>query len=449
MQMAALPDIDPQETQEWLEALDGVLEVEGPQRAHFILERLIEKARRSGAYLPYNATTAYVNTIRPRPGGALAGRPRAGAPHPLLHPLERDGDGGARQQGVLGAGRPHRQLRLGGDAVRRGLQPLLARARAPSTAAIWSSSRATPPRASTRAPSWKAASARSSCDHFRQEVDGKGLSSYPHPWLMPDFWQFPTVSMGLGPIMAIYQARFMRYLKDRGLLDTDEPQGVGLPGRRRDGRAGIARRHLAGRAREARQPDLRGQLQPAAAGRPGARQRQDHPGAGSRLPRRRLERHQGDLGFVLGSAARARHQRAAAQAHGGSRRRRVPGLQVQGRRLRARALLRQVPGAARDGRQHVRRRHLAAQPRRPRPAQDLCRLHRRREPQGPADRDSGQDHQGLRHGRVGRGPEHHPPAEEDGHHAPSRPSATASTFRSRTTSSRRCRSSSPPRTARR
>ena len=101
---------------------------EGPQRAHYILEKLIEKARRSGAYLPYNATTAYINTHPARPGGALARRPRAGAPHPLLRALERDGDGGARQQGVLGARRPHRQLRLGRDPVRRRLQSLLARA---------------------------------------------------------------------------------------------------------------------------------------------------------------------------------------------------------------------------------------------------------------------------------------------------------------------------------
>ena len=162
MQMAAVPDIDPQETQEWLEALDGVLEVEGPQRAHYILEKLIEKARRSGAYLPYSATTAYINTHPARPGGALAGRPRAGASHPLLQPLERDGDGGARQQGVLGAGRTYRQLRVGRDPVRGGLQPFLARAQRTSTAATWCSSRATPRRASMRAPSWKGGSARSS-----------------------------------------------------------------------------------------------------------------------------------------------------------------------------------------------------------------------------------------------------------------------------------------------
>ena len=118
--------------------------------------------------------------------------------------------------------------------------------------------------------------------NFRQEVDGKGISSYPHPWLMPDFWQFPTVSMGLGPLMAIYQARFLKYLHHRGLADTDEPQGLGLPRRRRDGRAGEPGRDLDGGARAARQPDLRHQLQPAAPGRAGARQRQDHPGAGGR-----------------------------------------------------------------------------------------------------------------------------------------------------------------------
>ena len=65
-------------------------------------------------------------------------------------------------------------------------------------------------------------------DNFRQEVDGKGISSYPHPWLMPDFWQFPTVSMGLGPLMAIYQARFMKYLQDRGLATDRGPQGLGV-----------------------------------------------------------------------------------------------------------------------------------------------------------------------------------------------------------------------------
>ena len=147
-------------------------------------------------------------------------------------------------------------------------------------------------------------------DNFRQEVDGKGLSSYPHPWLMPDFWQFPTVSMGLGPLMAIYQARFMRYLKDRGIL---EPQGRKVWAFMGDGEMdepeSLGAISLAGREKP-RQPDLRGQLQSAAPRRPGARQRQDHPGARGGFPRRRLERDQGDLGRLLGPADRARHQTA-------------------------------------------------------------------------------------------------------------------------------------------
>ena len=98
---------------------------------------------------------------------------------------------------------------------------------------------------------------------------------------MPDFWEFPTVSMGLGPIMAIYQARFNRYLREPRPEDSVDQQGLGVPRRRRNRRARIARRDHARGAREARQPDLRHQLQPAAARRPGARQRQDHPGARS------------------------------------------------------------------------------------------------------------------------------------------------------------------------
>ena len=222
-------------------------------------------------------------------------------------------------------------------------------------------------------------------DNFRSETGGEGLSSYPHPWLMPDYWQFPTVSMGLGPLMAIYQARFMKYMHNRGLIDTadrkvwaflgdgemDEPESLGAIG-------------LAG-ARGARQPDLRHQLQPAAARRAGARQRQDHPGARGRLPRRRLERHQADLGLGLGQAARAGQTRQAAPADGRDRRRRLPDLQVAQRRLHPRAFLRQVSGDREAGRGLDRRRDLGAAPRRPRPAQGLRRLRPRGEDQGPAD----------------------------------------------------------------
>ena len=145
--------------------------------------------------------------------------------------------------------------------------------------------------------------------NFRQEVDGKGLSSYPHPKLMPEFWQFPTVSMGLGPLMAIYQARFLKYLHARGIADTAKRKVWVFCGDGEMDEPEIAGRDRPGGAREARQPDLRHQLQPAAPGRPGARQRQDHPGARGRVPRLRLERHQADLGQLLGPAAGARQGR--------------------------------------------------------------------------------------------------------------------------------------------
>ncbi|MEJ2452580.1 MAG: pyruvate dehydrogenase (acetyl-transferring), homodimeric type [Candidatus Thiodiazotropha sp.] len=219
--MPLRPDIDPQETQEWLEALEAVLENEGVDRAHFLIERMVDKARRSGAYLPFSANTAYVNTIpvtkqRRFPGDrAMERRIRSfirwnamamvvqanristelgghissfasgatlfdvGFNHFFHAPTdERDGDliffQGHSAPGVYA--RAFLEGRLSEDQLYS----------------------------------------------FRQEVDGNGLSSYPHPWLMPGFWQFPTVSMGLGPLMAIYQARFMRYLHDRGVLNTDE-----------------------------------------------------------------------------------------------------------------------------------------------------------------------------------------------------------------------------------
>jgi hypothetical protein len=214
-------------------------------------------------------------------------------------------------------------VRLAGLDARRRLQPLLARRgrepwRRPALHPGPQLARHLRPRLPGRPAD------RGAARHFRQEVDGKGLSSYPHPWLMPDFWQFPTVSMGLGPLMAIYQARFLKYLHGRGLPtpthrkvwafmgdgEMDEPESLGAIG-------------LAG-ARGPGQPGLRHQLQPAAPGRSGARQRQDHPGAGRRVPRRRLERHQGWSGAGLGRAAGARQERQAQAADDGNRGRRVP-----------------------------------------------------------------------------------------------------------------------------
>ena len=251
-------------------------------------------------------------------------------------------------------------------------------------------------------------------DGFRQEHShpGGGLPSYPHPRLMPDFWEFPTVSMGLGPMNAIYQARFNHYLHDRGIKDTsdqhvwaflgdgemDEPESRGL--------IQVARQRGPG------QPDLRHQLQPAAPRRPGARQRQDHPGAGVVLPRRRLERHQGGVGPRMGRAAARRPRRRTGQPDEHHARRRLPDLQGQRRRLRPRPLLRPRSAHQAAGREDVRRRDLEPQARRPRLPQGLRRLPRRDRAQGPADGDPGQDHQGLLAGRPLPGPQRHPPDEK-------------------------------------
>ncbi|MDH3286451.1 MAG: pyruvate dehydrogenase (acetyl-transferring), homodimeric type [Betaproteobacteria bacterium] len=215
------PDVDPQETNEWLEALASVLEREGPARANFLLERLTERARRGGAYIPYNANTAYMNTIplsqeEHSPGDAeienqLRSLVRWNAMATVVRANKESSELGGHIASFASAatlydiGFNHffraANETFGGDLV------YIQGHSAPGVyARAFLEGRIT----------------EEQLGNFRQEVAGKGLSSYPHPWLMPDFWQFPTVSMGLGPIMAIYQARFMRYFKDRGVV---EPQG--------------------------------------------------------------------------------------------------------------------------------------------------------------------------------------------------------------------------------
>ncbi|MGA7981917.1 MAG: pyruvate dehydrogenase (acetyl-transferring), homodimeric type [Chromatiaceae bacterium] len=214
------PDIDPQETHEWLDALEAVLENEGIERAHFLLERLIDKARRSGAYLPYSANTAYLNTIPVTrqdlfPGDrAMERRIRSfvrwNAMAMVVQANRLSSELGghissfASVATLFDVGYNHffhaRSKDHGGDLV------FIQGHSAPGVyARAFLEGRVS----------------EEQLYNFRQEVDGNGLSSYPHPWLMPSFWQFPTVSMGLGPIMAIYQARFMRYLHDRGIVNTE------------------------------------------------------------------------------------------------------------------------------------------------------------------------------------------------------------------------------------
>ena len=212
-------DIDIDETHEWIEALESVIENEGVERAHYLLEQLIDKARRSGANLPYSANTAYVNTI---PAHAEPEMPGDAAIEDRLRAYIRWN----AMAMVVKANR--KASELGGHIATFASAATLYDVgynhfwHAPSHEhggdLLFSQGHASP---GTYARAFlEGRLTEEQLDHFRQEVDGNGLSSYPHPWLMPDFWQFPTVSMGLGPIMSIYQARFMKYLQHRGLADT-------------------------------------------------------------------------------------------------------------------------------------------------------------------------------------------------------------------------------------
>ena len=214
-------DGDPLETQEWLDALDAVIDREGPQRAHFLLERLIEQARRSGAYIPFSANTAYVNTIPPHLEAHSPGDPaieerlrsfiRWNAMATVVRANRGEGDLGGHIASYASVGTLMEvgfnhfwrapDAEHGGDLIYiQGHSSPGVYARAFLEGRI----------------------SESQLNHFRREVGGKGISSYPHPKLMPDFWQFPTVSMGLGPIQAIYQARFLKYLHARGIADTEQ-----------------------------------------------------------------------------------------------------------------------------------------------------------------------------------------------------------------------------------
>ncbi len=239
----AVNDPDVMETNEWLDALEAVIELEGPDRAHYLMERMLDLARRRGAHIPFSSNTAYVNTIPADQGVHCPGNleieerlrsyMRWNAMAMVVKANRVDGDLGghlssfASLANMLGIGFNHfwhaPTEEHGGDLLYiQGHSAPGIYARAFLEGRI----------------------SEEQLLHFRREVDGKGLSSYPHPKLMPDFWQFPTVSMGLGPLMAIYQARFLKYLHARGIADTekrkvwafcgdgemDEPESMGAIG---------------------------------------------------------------------------------------------------------------------------------------------------------------------------------------------------------------------------
>ena len=235
-------------------------------------------------------------------------------------------------------------------------------------------------------------------DNFRQEVGGKGVSSYPHPWLMPDYWQFPTVSMGLGPLMAIYQARFMKYMQDRGLAKTegrkvwcfcgdgemDEPESMGA--------IGMAARENLDNLIFVINCNL---------------QRLDGPVRGNGKIIQELEADFRGAGWNVIKVVWGTHWDAllARDKTGILMRRMMECVDGEYQNSSPRmapmcANISSIAGAEGAGRGLVGQGHLAPEPRRPRSAQGLRRVPRRGQPQGPADAHPAEDHQGLRHGRV-------------------------------------------------
>ena len=238
-----LKDIDPQETQEWLDSLESVIQRDGPDRAQYLLDRVLDRSRQNGAGVTDAGALPYVNTIpvdreEPYPGDRdlehrIRSAIRWNAIAIVLQANKESSELGGHIASFQSAATLYEvgfnhfwhapSEQHGGDLVYM---------------------------QGHSSPGFYARAfleGRLSTDQlrgFRQETGGGGLSSYPHPWLMPDFWQFPTVSMGLGPIMAIYQARFLKYLHGRGLADTegrkvwaflgdgetDEPESLGAIG---------------------------------------------------------------------------------------------------------------------------------------------------------------------------------------------------------------------------
>ena len=236
-------DIDPIETKEWLDSLTAVVQNEGSERAHFLIKQLIDQAYKEGSRIPYTQTTPYINTIPPEEEAKSKGDQnierkirsfiRWNAAAMVVRANKKFPELGghigtfASAATLYDVGMNHfwraKNNKFGGDLIYfQGHSAPGMYARAFLEGRL----------------------NEKQLDSFRQEVKKDGLSSYPHPWLMPDFWQFPTVSMGLGPMLAIYQARFMKYLINRGLIkdegrkvwafigdgEMDEPESLGAIG---------------------------------------------------------------------------------------------------------------------------------------------------------------------------------------------------------------------------
>jgi len=234
-------DIDVTETREWLDSLQGVLQTGGPERARYLLGKLKDQAVRNGVEIPFTANTPYINTIPP------SRQP----PFPGSREIERRIKSLVRWNAMAMVVRANKKdSGIGGHISTYASAATLYEVgfnhfiKGPDAEGggdlVYFQGHASPGIYARAFLEGRLAGTR--LENFRRELaEGGGLSSYPHPWLMPNFWQFPTVSMGLGPIMAIYQARFNRYLLHRGIKDTsnqrvwcfvgdgetDEPESLG------------------------------------------------------------------------------------------------------------------------------------------------------------------------------------------------------------------------------
>ena len=404
------PDVDPQETREWLDAIDGVLEHEGPDRAHFLIEQVIDKSRRSGAYMPFSANTAYINTI------PVDKQVRIPGDQAIEHRIRSY----VRWNAMAMVVRANKHTNVGGHIASFASAATLYDTgfnhfwHAPSAEhggdLVFVQGHSSPGVYARAHMLGRFTDEQ--MDNFRQEVDGKGVSSYPHPWLMPDFWQFPTVSMGLGPLMAIYQARFMKYLQDRGLAKTegrkvwcfcgdgemDEPESMGA--------IGMAARETLDNLIFVINCNL---------------QRLDGPVRGNGKIIQELEAEFRGAGWNV------------IKVIWGSRWDALLARDKQG--ILMRRMMECVDGEyqtfkSKDG-AYVREYFFNTPELKALVAdwsdEDIWNLNRgghdphkvyaayrrRGRPQGAADADPRQDDQGLRHGRVRRSAEHHPPAEEN------------------------------------
>jgi pyruvate dehydrogenase E1 component len=216
----AAADIDAVETSEWLEALDAVVAHDGPDRAQALLTKVIERAQDAGAGLLASLNTPYVNTIPPEREARLAGNPA----------VERRLRSIVRWNAIAMVVRANKESsELGGHIATYQSAATLYEVgfnhfwHAPSERhggdLVYFQGHSSP--GNYARAYLEGRLTEEQIDGFRQEVSRDGLASYPHPWLMPDFWQFPTVSLGIGPITSIYQARFMKYLQARNIAKTD------------------------------------------------------------------------------------------------------------------------------------------------------------------------------------------------------------------------------------